>query len=54
MAKQRKFIPLFESYMNRFERGGFLVGDIFNFNDNFKSQDEYKDLGQNIKDMLMR
>ena len=52
MAKQKRFIPLFESYMKRFERGGFLVGDIFEFDDNFKSHDEYKALGQNIKDML--
>ena len=52
MAKQKRFIPLFESYMNRFERGGFLVGDIFNFNDNFKSHDEYKALGQSVQDML--
>ena len=52
MAKQKKFIPLLESYMKRFERGGFLVGDIFEFDDNFKSHDEYKELGQNVKDML--
>lgn len=52
MAKQKKFIPLFESYMKRFERGGFLVGDIFKFDDNFKSHDEYKALGQNVKDLI--
>ena len=52
MAKQKKFIPLLESYMKRFERGGFLVGDIFKFNDNFKSHEEYKALGQSVKDML--
>ena len=52
MAKQKKFMPLLESYMKRFERGGFLVGDIFNFDDNFKSHEEYKALGQNIKDMI--
>lgn len=52
MAKQKKFMPLLESYMKRFERGGFLVGDIFEFDGNFKSHDEYKALGQNIKDMI--
>ena len=52
MAKQKKFIPLLESYMKRFERGGFLVGDIFKFDDKFKSHEEYKALGQSVKDML--
>ena len=52
MANKKKFITLLESYMKRFERGGFLQGDVFKFNDNFKSQDEYKALGQNVKDMI--
>lgn len=52
MAKQKKFMPLLESYMKRFERGGFLVGDIFNFDDDFRNHDEYKALGQNVKDLI--
>jgi hypothetical protein len=52
MAKVKKFVNLFESYMKRFERGGFLVGDIFKFNDNFKSTEEYKCLGTNVHELL--
>ena len=52
MAKEKRFIPLFESYMKRFERGGFLIGDIFKFNDDFKSHEEYQALGQNVKDLI--
>ena len=49
MAKSNKFTTLLESYMKRYERGGFLVGDVFKFNDNFKSDDAYKDLADNVK-----
>lgn len=52
MAKEKKFVNLFESYMRRFERAGFLVGDVFKFNDNFKSSDEYKALGSNVKELI--
>ena len=41
----KKFVNLHESYMRRYQRGGFLVGDVFKFNDNFKSTDEFKELG---------
>lgn len=50
MAK--KYLTLVENYLRRFERGGFLVGDVFKFNDDFKSTDQYKQLGQNTKDMI--
>lgn len=50
MAK--KYLTLVENYMKRFERGGFLVGDIFKFNDGFKSSDSYKRLGQNTKQLI--
>lgn len=50
MAK--KYLMLVEDYMRRFERGGFLVGDIFEFNKNFKTEDDYKNLGQNVKDSI--
>ena len=52
MAKEKKFIPLLESYMRRYERGGFLVGDVFKFNNDFKNEEGYKDLGQNVKDLI--
>jgi hypothetical protein len=50
MAK--KYLTLVETYLSRFQRGGFLVGDVFKFNDNFKSTDQYKKLGLNVKDMI--
>ena len=32
MAK--KYLTLVETYLSRFQRGGFLIGDVFKFNDN--------------------
>lgn len=52
MAKEKKFVVLFEDYMRRFERGGFLVGDVFKFNDNFKSDEQYKKLGTNVQELI--
>jgi len=51
---EKKFINLHESYMRRYERGGFLVGDCFKFNDNFKSTDEFKALGSNTQELLQQ
>ena len=48
----KKFVNLHESYMRRYQRGGFLVGDVFKFNDNFKSTDEFKELGSNTQELL--
>ena len=48
----KKFVKLHESYMRRYERGGFLVGDVFKFNDNFKSSDGFKQLGTNTQDLI--
>jgi hypothetical protein len=48
----KKFINLHESYMRRYERGGFLVGDVFKFNDDFKNTDAYKYLGTNTQELL--
>ena len=48
----KKFVKLHESYMRRYERGGFLVGDVFKFNDNFKSADGYKALGANTQELI--
>jgi hypothetical protein len=50
MAK--KYLTLVENYLRRFERGGFLIGDIFKFNKDFKSSEEYTGLGQNVKDAI--
>jgi hypothetical protein len=48
----KKFITLHESYMRRYERGGFLVGDVFKFNDDFKSAECYKGFGNNTKELI--
>jgi len=50
MAK--KYLTLVENYLRRFERGGFQTGDVFKFNKNFKTSEAYKELGQNVKDMI--
>jgi len=52
MANRKKFITLLETYMSRYERGGFLVGDVFKFSDNFKNSDSYKKLGSNTQELI--
>lgn len=52
MANKKKYLTLVETYLARYQRGGFLVGDVFKFNKNFKSSELYKNLGQNVKDMI--
>ena len=47
-----KYLTLVENYLSRFQRGGFLIGDIFKFDKSFKSSDDYKTLGQNVKDYI--
>lgn len=48
----KKYLTLVETYLSRFERGGFLVGDVFKFNDNFKSSEMYKKLGRNSQELI--
>ena len=48
----KKFVNLHESYMRRYERGGFLVGDVFKFNDGFKGTDSFKSLGTNTQGLI--
>jgi len=50
----KKFVHLHESYMKRYERGGFLVGDVFKFNDDYKSSDGYKELGKSTQDLITK
>jgi hypothetical protein len=52
MSKQQKYLTLVEAYLSRFERGGFLVGDVFKFDAKFKSTEGYKKLGVNTRDMI--
>ena len=49
---RNKFVTLHESYMRQYERGGFLVGQVFKFNDDFKSEECYKKLGNNTKELI--
>mgnify|MGYP003672650478 FL=1 len=50
----KKFVNLHESYMKRYERGGFLVGDVFKFNDDYKSTDGYKELGKSTQGLITK
>lgn len=50
---EKKFIKLFESVYQRYQRqGGFLIGDYVKFKDNYKSAEYYKDLNDDVKAML--
>jgi hypothetical protein len=49
MAKDKKFLSLLETYESRYNQQGFLVGDVFKFNDDFKSHDQYKNLPDNVR-----
>lgn len=47
---EKKFIKLFESVYQRYQRdGGFLVGDYVTFKKNYKSNEQYKDLTDDVK-----
>jgi len=52
MAKDKKFLTIFEAYESRYNQKGFLVGDVFKFNDDFKSHDQYKALPDNVKSVI--
>lgn len=52
MAKDKKFESLLEKYQSRFEQKGFLVGDVFKFDDNYKSHEAFDALPKNVKDVL--
>lgn len=51
--KSNKFNTIFEAAMTRYQRAGFLVGDVVTFADNFKSKAEYKNLSEPVKEHLM-
>jgi len=52
MAKDKKFLNLLEKYESRYEQQGFLVGDVFKFNSDFKSHEAYKALPGNVKEVI--
>lgn len=41
---EKKFNKIYESYVSRFTRGGFLTGDLVKVRDNYKSTEGYKQL----------
>ena len=47
-----KFLHLYESVFNKYQRGGFLAGDYVKFVDKFKSHDEYHKLPENVKEII--
>jgi hypothetical protein len=49
---KKKFHAIFEAALTRYSRGGFLVGDYVKFAKNFKTNDAYKMLGNNVKQLL--
>ena len=56
MAKDKKFLHLFEYYMAKYPargiQSGFQQNDVFKFNDNFKSDDVYEGLPTNVKEII--
>ena len=48
----RKYLQLVETYLRRFERGGYLTGDVVKFAKNFKSTEQYKSLGKNTQEQI--
>lgn len=48
----RKYLMLVENYLRRYERGGYLTGDVVKFSKDFKNQEQYKNLGANTKEMI--
>lgn len=49
----KKFIKILESTISRYTRGGFLVGDIVKFKNNFKSLPSFKSLNDEIQHKLI-
>lgn len=56
MAKDKKFLHLFEYYMAKYPargvQGGFQQDDVFKFNDNFKGDESYESLPTNVKEII--
>lgn len=50
---KKKFLQILESTLNRNTRGGFLVGDIVKFKDNYKSLTSFKALNDEVQRKLI-
>ncbi len=49
---EKKFNKIYESYVSRYTRGGFLTGDLVKVRNDFKSTDGYKKLTPEFKQAL--
>ncbi len=49
---EKKFDKLYESYVSRYTRGGFLTGDLVKLKDGYKTIDCYKHLSDDLKKIL--
>lgn len=49
---QKRFLQMCESAVTRHTRGGFLVGDYIKFVDKATTNNEYKSLGDNVKELI--
>lgn len=52
MLMNNKFLSLYESVFQKYQRQGVLVGDYVKFIDKYKSHEDYKDLPENVKEMI--
>lgn len=49
---EKKFNKIYESYVSRYTRGGFLTGDLVKIKKNYKSSEGYKKLSSEYKSKL--
>jgi len=49
---KKKFSKIYETYLNRYTRGGYLVGDLVKLKPGYENTDAYKKLGSNVQQML--
>ena len=50
---KKKFLKLYESTMDRLNRGGYLVGDIVKFRDDAHTHDFYTNCSEEIRNSIM-
>jgi hypothetical protein len=50
---KKKFLKLYESTMDRLNRGGYLVGDIVKFKDDAHTHDFYTNCSEEIRNKIM-
>lgn len=49
---KKKFNMLYETYVSRYTRGGFLTGDLVRFTKGFENLDSFKNLDPNVQQKL--